>query len=164
GENHRRPKINQRKIKLMKNRSSFKIFTTILSALACFGLLPQVLAAPDVAPPPDGCYPGYTTAEGCNALAHRTTGLGNTGLGWGSVASVTGGSFNTGAGAGTLILNTGDNNAAVGAAALLLNTTGVDNTAVGTDALALNRAAFTNVAVGTFAAENNDSGGAHTAN
>jgi hypothetical protein len=144
----------------MKNRS-LAIFAII--TVACFGVLPHMLAAPDVAPPPDGCYPGYTTAEGCNALAHRTTGLGNTGLGWGSVSSVTGGNFNTGAGAGTLILNTADSNTAVGAAALLLNTTGTDNTAVGTDALAVNVLAVTNTAVGVFAAQNNDSSGAGTA-
>ncbi len=33
--------------------------------LACFGLLPQVQA---VSPAPDGCYPNFTTAEGCDAL------------------------------------------------------------------------------------------------
>src|SRR5437879_13912284 len=56
---------NERKIRFMKNRS-LAIFTTLLSALTCFGLLSQMQAAPDVAPPPDGCYPGFTTAEGCN--------------------------------------------------------------------------------------------------
>ena len=33
-----------------------------------------------VSPAPDGCYPNYTTAEGCNALESLTTGAGNTGL------------------------------------------------------------------------------------
>ena len=33
--------------------------------LACFGLLSQTQA---VVPPPDGCYPNFTTAEGCDAL------------------------------------------------------------------------------------------------
>ena len=145
----------------MKNR--FKIFTTILSALACFAFLPHMQAAPQVAPPPDGCYPGFTTAEGCNALLHLGAGAGNTGVGWYSLFFAGDSNFNTGAGAGTLVLNTGDNNTAVGAAALLLNTTGDDNTAVGTDALALNTSAFTNVAVGTFAAQNNDSSGAGSA-
>src|SRR6266404_7026118 len=143
----------------MKNRSSLTIFTTLLSVLACFGLLPQMQAAPDVVPAPDGCYPGFTTAEGCNALRHLTTGAGNTGVGWYSLFFAGASNFNTGVGAGTLVLNTGDNNTAVGAAALLLNTTGDDNTAVGTDALALNVSAVTNVAVGTFAAQNNDSRG-----
>jgi hypothetical protein len=137
GRNQRRPKNNERKINLMKNRSSIEIFATILSVLACFALLPQMLAAPDVAPPPDGCYPGFTTAEGCNALAALTTGAGNPGLGWHSLHAVTTGSFNTGVGAGALILNTGTSNTAVGVAALLLNTTGGQNTAVGTDALSV---------------------------
>jgi hypothetical protein len=149
--------INGRKINLMKNRLT--IFTTVLSVLACVAFLPQIKAAPQVAPPPDGCYPGFTTAEGCNALLHLGTGAGNTGVGWYSLFFAGDSSFNTGVGAGTLVLNTGDNNTAVGAAALLLNTTGDDNTAVGTDALALNVSAFTNVGVGTFAAQNNDSSG-----
>src|SRR5438552_3490432 len=119
-----------------RNRNSLTIFTTILSVLACFGLLPQMQAAPEVVPAPDGCYPGFTTAEGCNALRHLTTGAGNTGVGWYSLFAGTTNSYNTGVGAGTLVLNTGNDNTAVGAAALLLNTTGADNTAVGTDALA----------------------------
>jgi hypothetical protein len=134
----------------MKKRSCLKIFTTIVSGLACFGVLPQMLAAPDVAPPPDGCYPGFTTAEGCNALAALTSGAGNTGLGWYSLHAVTTGSYNTAVGAGTLILNTGTSNTAVGAAALLLNTAGSNNTAVGTDALVHNTA-DRNTAVGANA-------------
>jgi hypothetical protein len=42
----------------MKNRSSLAIFTTILSVLVSFTLLPQIQAAPQVAPPPDGAIPG----------------------------------------------------------------------------------------------------------
>src|ERR1051325_9136822 len=80
--NQRRPKNNERTIKPMKNRSSITTFTTTLSVLACFGLLPQMHAAPDVVPAPDGCYSGFTTAEGCNALKSLTSGVGNTGLGW----------------------------------------------------------------------------------
>jgi hypothetical protein len=147
----------------MKNRSSLKIFTITLSVFACLACLPQIQAAPQVAPPPDGCYPGFTTAEGCKALQNLTSGAGNTGVGWYSLFFAGSSSFSTGVGAGTLVLNTGDNNTAVGAAALLLNTTGDDNTAVGTDALALNTSAFTNAAVGTFAAQNNDSSGAGSA-
>src|ERR1700746_2821440 len=115
----------------MKNRSNLATFTAALSVLTCFTLLPQMLAAPDVAPPPDGCYSGFTTAEGCNALQSLTSGAGNTGLGWHSLSSNTSGSYNTGVGAGTLIVNNGDSNTAVGTAALLLNTTGGQNTAVG---------------------------------
>src|SRR5690348_18419618 len=79
--------------------------------------------------PPDGCYPGFTTAEGCNALFNLTTGFGNTGVGWYSLYSVGDEGYNTGVGAGTLALNTADSNTAVGTAALLLNTSGDDNTA-----------------------------------
>jgi Chaperone of endosialidase len=149
----------------------------ITLALASLGLLPRALA---VSPPPDGCYPNYTTAEGCNALQSLTTGAGNTGVGWRSLFSTMGGSYNTGVGAGALILNTADSNTAVGAAALLLNTSGTQNTAVGTDALVYNdadvntavgfsalgqnRRAFTNTALGAFAAANNDSSGSKLAN
>src|ERR1700745_1548373 len=107
----------------MKNRSSLTIFITILSAMGSFALLPEVKGAPEVAPPPDGCYPGFTTAEGCSALQNLTTGSGNTGLGWRSLFSVADGSFNTGVGAGALLSNNGNNNTAVGVAALLLNGT-----------------------------------------
>jgi hypothetical protein len=135
----------------MKNRSSLTIFTTILSAVACFGLLPQMLAAPQVAPPADGCYPGFTTAEGCNALNFLTTGAGNTGLGWYSLYVDTTGSYNTGVGPGALVLNNADSNTAVGAAALLLNTSGTENTANGTDALVYNDTGSENSAFGAFA-------------
>ena len=78
------------------------IFTTILSAAACFWLLPRAQA---VNPAPDGCYPNFTTAEGCNALNSLTTGAANTGVGWYSLFSNTTGNFNTGVGAGALALN-----------------------------------------------------------
>ncbi|PYL70318.1 MAG: hypothetical protein DMF28_00055, partial [Verrucomicrobia bacterium] len=103
--------------------------------LACFGLLPRAQA---VSPSPDGCYPGFTTAEGCNALNFLTTGAGNTGVGWYSLFLNTIGNFNTGVGGGALALNNADSNTAVGTAAMLLNTTGTGNTAVGTDALVYN--------------------------
>jgi hypothetical protein len=138
----------------MKSRAI--IFTTILSAAACFGLSPRTQA---VVPPPDGGYLRFNTAEDQKAPFSLTTGTGNVAVGWDSLYSDAEGSLNTGVGAGALVLNTNDNNTAVGAVALLLNTTGTDNTAVGTDALALNTSAFTNVAAGTFAAENNDSSG-----
>ena len=105
--------------------------------LACFGFLPQTNAAPEVAPPPDGCYSQFNTAEGCQALQFLTSGAGNTGLGWRSLYATAAGSFNTGVGAGALVLNTDNGNTAVGAVALLLNTSGTDNTAVGTGALEL---------------------------
>ena len=139
----------------MKTR--LKIFTTILSVLACFVGLPEIKAAPQVAPPPDGCYPGFTTAEGCLALQNLTTGTGNTGVGWRSLFLVGGASFNTAVGAGTLVLNTADSNTAVGAAAMILNLSGDDNTAVGVSALAFNSGGEDNTAVGSFALSNNDS-------
>ena len=138
-------------------KTDLKIFATIVSVLGCFVSLPEIKAASQVAPPPDGCYPGFTTAEGCLALQNLTTGTGNTGVGWRSLFSVVDASFNTGVGAGTLALNTADSNTAVGAAAMILNVSGDDNTAVGISALAFNSGGEDNVAVGSFALANNDS-------
>ena len=140
----------------MKNRSSLTIFITILSVIGSFALLPEVKGAPEVAPPPDGCYRGFTTTEGCLALQSLTTGSGNTGVGWRSLFSVGDGSFNTGVGAGALLSNNGDNNTAVGAAALLLNGGGSNNTAVGAAALEnANSIGGSNTAVGAFALNKN---------
>jgi hypothetical protein len=100
--------------------------------LCSFACLPLAQA---VSPTPDGCYPGFTTAEGCNALQSLTSGIGNTGIGWRSLFSNSTGNFNTSLGAGALILNNGSNNTAVGTAALLFNTAGTGNTAVGELAL-----------------------------
>src|SRR6476661_5722551 len=110
--------------------------TRILMGIICILLLPRAQA---VAPPPDGCYPGFTTAEGCLALQNLTTGTGNTGVGWRSLFLVGGASFNTGVGAGALEFNTdGNPNTAVGYAALNGNLTAGGNTAVGYDALLFN--------------------------
>ena len=116
----------------MKNQT--KMWMTFVPVLACFALLPAQAASPA----PDGCYPNFTTAEGCGALNSVTTGAGNTPLGWRSLFSTTDGSFNTGVGVGALVLNNGSSNTAVGAAALLLNATGSNNTAVGTGTLVNN--------------------------
>jgi uncharacterized coiled-coil protein SlyX len=137
----------------MKNQKI--MFPTILIAAGCFAFLAQLQA---VSPPPDGCYPGFTTAEGCGALNSLTTGAGNTGLGWRALFFNSTGSFNTGVGAGALILNNGDSNTAVGAVALLLNTSGTQNTAVGTDALVNNGIGSNNSALGAFALSNNIAG------
>src|SRR5229473_1165720 len=99
---------------------------TLIFGLAWFALSPKALA---VNPPPDGCYPAFTTAEGCSALQNLTTGAGNTGIGWYSLFGNGTGSYNTAIGAGALDLNNGDNNTATGVAALLLNTSGTQNTA-----------------------------------
>jgi hypothetical protein len=138
----------------MKNRSSLTKFITILSVFSSFALLPEVKGAPEVAPPPDGCYPGFATAEGCLALQSLTTGEANTGVGWRSLFSVATGSFNTGVGAGALLSNNGDNNTAVGAAALLFNATGASNTAVGAAALENDTGGPFNTAVGLQALQN----------
>src|SRR6476646_6544250 len=98
-------------------------------ALVCFALLPQAQA---VVPPPDGGYPGFTTAEGQNALQNLTTGVGNTAAGWRSLFANSVGSLNTATGALALLSDTsGDDNTASGALALLSNTTGIRNTAIG---------------------------------
>jgi uncharacterized coiled-coil protein SlyX len=136
----------------MKNR----ILMAILPLLACFALLPTARAG--VSPAPDGCYPNFTTAEGCNALAGLGTGAGNTGLGWYALFSDSTGSFNTAVGAGALDLSNGDSNTAVGAVALLLNSTGSNNTAVGTDAL-VNNTVDDNTATGFSALFANTTGG-----
>jgi hypothetical protein len=132
----------------------------VLLLIAGFALLPRAQA---VLPAPDGCYPNFTTAEGCDALDSLTTGAGNTALGWRSLFFNTDGSFNTGVGGGALALNNGSSNTAVGAAALLLNTTGSNNTAVGTDTLVFNDTGGSNTATGYFALMNNTSGGSNTA-
>ena len=118
-------------------------------------------------PTPEGCYPNFTTAEGCDALGFLTTGSGNTGLGWRALFVDTIGAFNTGAGGGALALNTMDSNTALGAAALLLNSRGTQNTAVGTNALVFNGSGDVsgdgNTATGYSALMNNLTGGANTA-
>jgi hypothetical protein len=133
-------------------------FLLIPLILVCFAL--HVQAAPNAlpAPTPDGCYPGFTTAEGCNALKNLTTGAGNTGVGWFSLFFAGASNFNTGLGGGALVLNTGDSNTATGAAALLLNGAGTRNTANGTDALVFNATGDFNDAVGAFALFNNTDG------
>ena len=131
--------------------------------LVAFGFMAFLPKTQAVSPAPDGCYPNYTTAEGCNALNFLTTGAGNTGLGWYSLFSNSTGSFSTGVGAGTLVLNNADSNTAVGAAALLLNITGHNNTAVGTDALVYNDTGNFNTAHGAVALLSNTTGNYNTA-
>src|SRR5439155_14270954 len=123
--------------------------------IVCFGLLPQMQAAlpPEIPGNPDGCYPAFTTAEGCNALALLGGGIGNSAFGWYSLFLAGDASFNTGVGAGALALTTtgADSNTAVGTGAMLLNTTGIRNTALGTNALLYNDSGSSNNAVGAFA-------------
>jgi hypothetical protein len=144
----------------MKSSGQKTIIPLILITLACFGPLCGLQA---VVPAPDGCYPNFTTAEGCDALNLLTTGAGNTGLGWRSLFSDTAGSFNTAVGAGALVLNNADSNTAVGAAALLLNTPGIENTAIGTAALLFNDSGALNTAVGAFTLFSNTTGSSNSA-
>jgi hypothetical protein len=136
---------------LIKIRIPSFLIALILALTSITGLFPKAQA---VSPPPDGCYPGFTTAEGCNALQNLGGGAGNTALGWRSLFSNVTGNYNTAIGAGTLIFNTADSNTAVGTVALLLNTTGMGNTAVGTDTLVHNADGSENTAVGTGAGPN----------
>src|SRR5215216_4229471 len=145
------------KNKMKKQTNTFK---AILLVLGCLAFLPQMQA---VTPPPDGCYPNFTTAEGCNALQNLTSGAGNTGLGWYALFGTSTGSFNTGVGAGTLVLNNSDSNTAVGTAALILNTAGTQNSAFGTGAMVNNDNGGGNTAVGAFALQNNTNGSNNTA-
>jgi hypothetical protein len=143
----------------MKNHTI--AYTTILFAAAWFLTLLQAQA---INPPPDGCYPNFTTAEGCNALKALTSGAGNTGIGAFALFQNTDAGSNTAVGAAALALNNADSNTAVGATALLLNTTGDANTAVGRNALTNNQIGSDNNAVGAFALFNNDSSGMGLAN
>jgi hypothetical protein len=146
----------------MNSLIQFKKPTPIILALALafFGLSPEVQA---VSPPPDGCYPNFTTAEGCNALFSLTSGVANTAIGSFSLKTTTDGSFNTGVGAATLLFNTGNEDTAVGGAALLFNTTGSDNVAVGVAALLSNTEGDDNTAIGRNALASNTSGDHNTA-
>jgi hypothetical protein len=145
------------KLEMRKQNKSFKAIILVIGSLA---FLPQMQA---LTPPPDGCYPGFTTAEGCNALSHLTTGTGNTGVGWYALFGTSTGGFNTGIGAGSLFINNGDSNTAMGAEALLLNTVGTQNSALGTAALVNNDNGNNNTAVGGFALQTNTNGSNNTA-
>ena len=134
----------------MKNRHI--ILGAILSALA---FLP---AAQAVNPAPDGCYPNFTTAEGCNALKSLTTRascIDFVGIRCFRIPRIT---STLGFAPQTLALNNADNNTAVGTGALFFNTTGPPNTAVGADALVHNDDGSDNNAFGTFALFDNVNG------
>ena len=145
------------KLEMIKQNKTFKAILLVICSLA---FLPQMQA---VSPPPDGCYPNFTTAEGCNALQNLTSGAGNTGLGWYALFGTSTANFNTGVGAGTLVLNNNDSNTAVGTAALILNTAGTQNSALGTAALVNNDNGLNNTAVGAFAMQTNTNGSNNTA-
>jgi Chaperone of endosialidase len=115
----------------MKSREI--IFTTILSALVCFGLLPGAKAVGPEAP--DMALAGGNTADGASALGGLTTGIYNSAFGIYALLSNGAANFNTGVGAGVLLSSTANENTALGAGALLSNIDGDSNTAVGAFAL-----------------------------
>ena len=126
-------------------RRGFRLIPLAL-ALAWLALSPSVRA---VVPAPDGGYPNANTAEGEDALANLTTGLGNTGIGFRALFHNTTGSSNTGTGVNALQSNSaGSFNTAHGAAALAGNAGGDNNTATGVNALLLNRMGSDNTATG----------------
>lgn len=122
-----------------------------------------VPAAPNVSPTPDGGYPGFTTAEGLNALKNLNGGIGNSAFGWYSLFTDATASYNTGLGGGTLALNSGDANTASGVASLILNTGGTRNTANGAGAMVFNSVGNDNAGVGYFTLYNNDTGNGNSA-
>ena len=132
----------------------------IASVLVCVGLSPKARA---VIPPPDGGYPGGSTAEGQEALLSLTTGVQNTAVGFLSLKTDTTGSYNTAIGSGTLRWNNADGNTATGTFALLNNTNGFLNTANGALALFSNTVGLGNTAVGYYALFSNIRGGGNTA-
>ncbi len=129
-------------------------------AILCLSAVVQ--KAQGVVPPPDGAYPGFTTAEGQKALFSLTTGSANTAVGWYSLFSNAAGSFNTATGAGALLFNSANENTAFGTAALFNNTTGNENTASGTLALFSNITGVQNTAVGYSALSSNTTAGANS--
>jgi trimeric autotransporter adhesin len=86
-------------------------------------------------PPPDGCYPNFTTAEGCSALSMLTTGVENTAMGTSALFFTTTGSQNTAFGTFAMYGSNGSNNAAFGDKALANAGGGNKNVAVGYAAL-----------------------------
>jgi hypothetical protein len=138
-------------------KSLIKLKTTTLLViplmLACFALLPRAQAAtPELlpAPPPDGAYLGFNTAEGLNALFNVNTAVGqfNTALGFAALKFDISGAHNTAVGAQALLNNNGSYNTAVGENALVHNTTGHLNMALGQGALANNKTGSFNTAMG----------------
>jgi hypothetical protein len=55
------------RLKMKKQRNTFKAVLLVLGSLA---FLPQMQA---ISPPPDGCYPNFTTAEGGKAVRTRNS-------------------------------------------------------------------------------------------
>ena len=144
-------------------KTTLPLLITIV--LACFGLSPTAQA---VSPPPDGGYPGDTTAEGDNALFSLTNGNRNTAVGGQALFSDTEGYSNTAVGAFALQSNTtGFDNTAVGDTVLQSNTTGAGNTAIGgrfdVGALNANTTGYANTAIGVSVLVHSTTGTKNTA-
>ena len=138
-------------------------FLLIPLVLTCFALSPTAHAQLP-APPPDGGYPGFNTAEGDGALFSLTTGTQNTATGFNALNANTTGFNNTATGLNALLLNeTGDRNTADGRVSLQVNTTGRLNTAAGNAALFLNTTGNFNTATGVSALQGNTTGNLNTA-
>ena len=139
-------------------------FVLVPLALACFALVQNTQA---VSPPPDGGYPGATTAEGDNALLSLTSGLANTAVGNGALRDTTTGGFNVAVGSRALASNiTGSFNMAIErrrsptttptstwplVSSGFMNTTGNHLTGIGAAALRNNTTAGFNTAIGADA-------------
>jgi hypothetical protein len=133
----------------------------LLCTLAALVVLPTAKA---VNPPPDGGYPGNTTAEGNLALNSLTSGTSNTALGYKTLFSDTTGFNNTATGSGALRDNQdGWDNTATGVNALFHNTGGIQNAAFGFAALQNNTNGNFNTAVGLTALSGNQTGDGNTA-
>jgi hypothetical protein len=134
---------------------------SLLCTLAALVVLPTAKA---VNPPPDGGYPGNTTAEGNLALNSLTSGTSNTALGYKTLFSDTTGFNNTATGSGALRDNQdGWDNTATGVNALFHNTGGIQNAAFGFAALQNNTNGNFNTAVGLTALSGNQTGDGNTA-
>jgi Chaperone of endosialidase len=131
--------------------------------LAFFALLPRAQAAEQPAllpaPPPDGGYAGFNTAEGFQALLNVNIAGGgafNTAIGAKTLTAETTGAHNTAVGAQALLHNNGDYNTAVGENSLVFNTLGSFNMALGQGALANNLTGSNNTAMGFQALNSNN--------
>ena len=145
--------------------SSLRLLRNSLNLLLCaLAALVALPTAEAVNLPPDGGYPGNTTAEGNLALNSLTSGTSNTALGYKALFSDTTGSNNTATGAGALRDNQGgSSNTATGVNALFHNTGGIQNAAFGFAALQNNTNGNFNTAVGLTALAANQTGESNTA-
>ena len=113
---------------IMKSRKI--IFTTVLSALVCFGLL-SGSAKRSNRRRRISTEAAATRRMGNSALLSLTTGTFNSAFGFDALLVLSDASFDTAVGAGALLLDNAGSNTAVGGGALLTNTTGSDNNAFG---------------------------------